>query len=71
MNEKTNKQTNRNTGYFLITRQNSPAAAGKHWPACKTYPEHVDFFLAGAECNSARVDMDQQRLPTESLREEL
>lgn len=46
-------------------------AAGEHWPACETNQNMLGFFLAGAECNSARVDMDQQRLPTGSLRVEL
>lgn len=65
--------------YFLITRQNSPVAAGEykvkqalsHLPAHWTDLEYVGFFFASVECYSAQVDMAQHRLPSESLRVEL
>lgn len=49
--------------YFLITRQNSPVAAGEYEvkqapprsPAHQTDPENVVFFSACVECYGARV----------------
>lgn len=55
--------------YFLITRQNSPVAAGEykvkrappHLPARQTDLEYVGFFFASVECYSAQVDMAQHQ----------
>lgn len=51
--------------YFVITRQNSPVAAGeckvKHW----TDLLYVGFFFASVECYSAQVDMAQRRKVSE------
>lgn len=60
--------------YFLITRQNSPVAAGEykvkqalsHLPVHQTDLEYVVFFFVSVECYSARVDMAQHQRKSQS-----